>query len=314
MKLFPPTRFALTAAALLCINSVFAGEEGWSTDYEAARREAANSDKVMLINFTGSESCAYCIQLHDEIFQKEVFKRYAKDKFVLLELDYPLDKSKQSAATIGQNQMLMDKYGVQGFPTILLADAKGLPFATTAYKPGGAESYVKMLDALLANKKTRDEGFIAAEKAEGVEKAKLLFTVLETMKLNEVAVANFYDDAVAQIRKSDPTDETGFGKKMAAKERMNQYDEDLFKFRRQNDYAGALALTEEKLKEDLEPVARQRVMTFKARILGVLGKFDDAVKTLEDAKAVSPVADMVEFCDDLIRQMKESKAAAKDVD
>ena len=106
-----------------------------------------------------------------------------KDKFVFVELNYPKDKSELSAETINQNEDLKKKYPVQGFPTILLANADGKPFATTGYQAGGHEAYVKHLDELRAKKVALDESFAAAAKSSGVDKAKGLMAALAAMGL-----------------------------------------------------------------------------------------------------------------------------------
>src|SRR5690606_18384268 len=106
-----------------------------------------------------------------------------KDKFVLVEIDFPRDKEKAGITEeiAEQNNKLQEKYGIQGFPTIMLTDASGKPFAQTGYQPGGPEKYVEHLDTLRAKKAARDEAFAKAEKSDGVEKAKALVSALEAM-------------------------------------------------------------------------------------------------------------------------------------
>ena len=66
--------------------------EGWEVDFEAAKAKAAKEKKLLLVDFTGSDWCGWCIRLQDEVFLKDGFKSYAKDKFILVELDYPQKK------------------------------------------------------------------------------------------------------------------------------------------------------------------------------------------------------------------------------
>ena len=213
--------------------SAFAGGEGWSSDFAAAKKLAAESKKDLLIDFTGSDWCGWCIKLNDEVFKHEPFKAGVKDSFVLVEIDFPKDKSKLSEETQKQNEELGEKYAVQGYPTILLCDAEGRPYAATGYQKGGPEKYVEHLNELRGNKAKRDEAFAAAGKAEGLEKAKALVAALDAMKLEDAMVANFYGDIAEQIKAADPKDETGFGKKAAAKKRLTDFQNALAGTRRQ---------------------------------------------------------------------------------
>jgi len=307
MKLMIRTRAAMLA--LLSTGIAFAGGEGWTTDYEAAKKEAAASKKSLLIDFTGSDWCGWCIKLNEEVFQKDIFKQGVKDKFVLVELDFPQDKSKLSEATIKQNEQLSEKYAVQGFPTIVLADEEGRPFATTGYEAGGPDSYVKHLDTLLEKKKARDEGFAAAEKAEGVAKAKALVGVLDAMELDDGLVSNFYVSTVEQIKKSDPSDETGYGKKLAAKERMTKFETELNSFAEKQDFAGALGVVDKTLKEGgLSAEDSQKVTLMRGLIFAEQGKFDEAIKAVDEAKKLAPESEVAGQIDQLKKQLETMKA------
>ena len=113
----------ITAVSLLASSFGFAGGEGWTSDFAAAKAQAAKEGKDLLIDFTGSDWCGWCIKLNNEVFQHDPFKKGVADKFVLVELDYPRDKSKLDEKTIKQNDELKSTYEPQGFPTILLTNA-----------------------------------------------------------------------------------------------------------------------------------------------------------------------------------------------
>ncbi len=203
---------SLCTAIVALHGSAFAGGEGWSSDYSAAKSQAAASNKDLLIDFTGSDWCGWCIKLDSEVFKQEPFKAGVKDTFVLVELDYPQDKTKLTAETVKQNQELSTKYAVKGFPTILLCDAQGRPYAATGYEPGGPEKYVELLNQLRGIKAKRDEAFATADKAEGLDKAKALIAALATLTLEDAQVSNFYGDIVTSIGQLDKEDVTGYTK------------------------------------------------------------------------------------------------------
>lgn len=311
MKLMIHTRAALLS--LFCTGIAFAGGEGWTTDYEAAKKEAAGAKKSLLIDFTGSDWCGWCIKLNDEVFKHDTFKNGVKDKFVLVELDYPQDKSGQSEAVQKQNEELAKKYVIEGFPTILLTDEEGRPFAATGYEPGGPAEYVKHLDGLLAKRKTRDDGFAAAEKLEGPAKAKALVEVLDSMELNEATVSSFYVSTIDAIKKADPEDTTGFVKKQAAKERLIKFDTELNAFAEKQDFDGALGLIDKTLKEGgMEPEDTQRVTLMRGLIYAEQGKFDEALKVVDEAKKIAPDSEAAAQFDDLKKQLQSMKGHGKD--
>ena len=122
----------------------------WLTDFEAARKLAEEKKLPILADFSGSDWCGWCIKLHNEVFSQNEFKKYAKDNFVLLLVDFP-SRKEQSEAEKKKNQALAQKYGVQGFPTVLLLDAKGKVIGRTGYQRGGPSAYVDHLKKLAEN-------------------------------------------------------------------------------------------------------------------------------------------------------------------
>jgi thioredoxin-related protein len=308
------TTSIVCAAVMALIGTSLAGGEGWTSDFEAAKKQAAGSEKDLLIDFTGSDWCGWCIKLNDEVFKHDAFKDGVKDNFVLVELDFPKDKTKISDEVREQNQKLNDKYGVQGYPTILLTDAEGRPYAATGYQPGGPEKYVEHLNELRAKKTARDEAFAAADKAEGVEKAKALVAALDAMKLEETMVANFYGDVVDRIKESDPDDVSGFAKKAADAGRIKVFQEELQEFANKQDMEGAMALVDKTLKEGgFGPEDTLQLMMVRALIFAQQGKIDDAIKTVDEAKALAPAdSKLIPGIDDFRKRLEEaSKGEAK---
>lgn len=146
----PACLWALIMFVGLLTATVRGGDE-WLTDFEAAKKNAAEKKLPILVDFSGSDWCGWCIKLEKEVFSRKEFKRYAKDSLVLFLADFP-SRKKQSETVKKQNRALAEKYGVRGYPTVLLLDADGKVLARTGYRKGGAKGYVKHLKKLLGKK------------------------------------------------------------------------------------------------------------------------------------------------------------------
>lgn len=123
--------------------------EGWMTDFEAAKKKAAAENKILLLDFSGSDWCSWCIKLDEEVFQKSAWKEYAKAHLVQVLIDFPRDKSEQSEVLQKQNNELGKQYEVLGFPTVLLLDDEGTLIEKTGYQRGGADNYVNHIKGLI---------------------------------------------------------------------------------------------------------------------------------------------------------------------
>ncbi len=120
----------------------------WISNLEDAIKTAAEENKTVLVDFTGSDWCGWCVRLKDEVFSKPEFIEYSKNSLVLVELDFP-QSIRQSEETKKYNRKLLDKYGVQGFPTILIINKEGNEIGRTGYQQGGAAAYVEHLKGFI---------------------------------------------------------------------------------------------------------------------------------------------------------------------
>ena len=127
---------ASVALAFIAATAVTASAKpGWLTDFKQAQEEAAKGKRLLLVDFTGSDWCGWCIKLDREVFSKPQFKEYADKNLVLLEVDFPRGKE-QSATERRQNFELMERFGVQGYPTIIVLDGDGKKVGVLSYDAG----------------------------------------------------------------------------------------------------------------------------------------------------------------------------------
>lgn len=137
--------FGLVLLALLTSPQLFADD--WSSDLTKSQEKAKAEHKMVLLDFTGSDWCGWCIKLHDEVFSKPKFKSYAKDKLILVEVDFPQRKHLSKKVT-DQNAELANQYGIKGYPTIIVLDSEGKKIGQLSYMEGGPEAFVAELEKL----------------------------------------------------------------------------------------------------------------------------------------------------------------------
>ena len=205
-------RFAITIALTIASATLHGAPTAgalWTDSFDQAKKTAAAGKQDLLMDFTGSDWCSWCIKLRKEVFDQAAFKAAAPKDFVLVELDYPQDDSKLSAEVKAQNGRLQKEFAIRGYPTIVLADSSGRPYAETGYQEGGPETYLTHLHELRKIKATRDQAFAKAESATGVERALQLAAGLKAM--DETLVATHYRPVLDEIAKLDPTDRADLG-------------------------------------------------------------------------------------------------------
>jgi len=101
-----------------------AAELDWQTDLSKAQAQAKKENKLVMLDFTGSDWCGWCIKLNAEVFSKPEFEEYAKKNLVLVEVDFPR-KKKLSEEQQKANNALQAKYKIEGYPTIIVLDGDG---------------------------------------------------------------------------------------------------------------------------------------------------------------------------------------------
>lgn len=138
--------------------AVQAQELTWETDINKAIKVSNKTKKPMLLFFTGSDWCGWCIRLQKEVLKTPEFAKWAKENVVLVELDYPR-RTPQSDAIKAQNSDLQQTFGIQGFPTVWFATANvksGKPSYTgignTGYVAGGPKAWLAVADGILKKK------------------------------------------------------------------------------------------------------------------------------------------------------------------
>jgi len=123
-----------------------ASELSWGTDLPAALNQARSEKKMVLLDFTGSDWCPWCIKFDRDVLSTDRFAAYAKSKLVLVKVDFPRH-SPQSRALKQANEGLSKRFGVEGFPTYVLLNQSGKELGRqVGYAEGGPDAFIAKLE------------------------------------------------------------------------------------------------------------------------------------------------------------------------
>lgn len=147
MRTFRSFLLAVAVVLASCGYGFADAKPGWLTDIKQAKDRAKSDKKLILVDFTGSDWCGWCIKLDREVFSQAQFKEYADKNLVLLEVDFPRRKE-LTAAQKTHNLELAEQYGIQGFPTIIVLNGDGKKVGELGYMPGGPSAFIAELDKL----------------------------------------------------------------------------------------------------------------------------------------------------------------------
>lgn len=139
-------KMLVTLLAATTLWQVNAAELVWQTDLVKAQAQAKAEHKTVLLDFTGSDWCGWCIKFKKEALDTAEFQAYAAKNLVLVELDFPR-KKEISANLKAANAALQAKYGVKGFPTFVVLDQDGKEIGRQGgYEKGGATAFITKID------------------------------------------------------------------------------------------------------------------------------------------------------------------------
>ena len=289
-------------AAVACLAGRAAAAELWTDKFEEAKAQAKKEGKDLLLDFTGSDWCPWCVQLKKEVFDKEKFKAEAPKKFVLVELDFP-QKKKLDDATKKQNDALQKQFQIGEFPTILLMDADGKVYAKTGYQAGGEEKYLAHLDELQKVRIERDQLLAEADKAKGVDRAKALDKAIQVLAKNEIDPLD-NRPWIDEIIKLDEKNEAGLKAKYERTIALSEADQ----LAQHGKFAEAVKAVD-KIVTDYKPAGQdlQNALFVKGFCQFRLGDKTEALKTLQAALDAAPKGEKAGYLQDAIKVIGSQK-------
>ncbi len=151
-------KIIITIVFVLGTISLQAQELYWENNVNKAIEVSKKTNKPMLLFFTGSDWCGWCIRLQKEVLRTPEFAAWAQKNVVLVELDYPRSKP-QTNEIKQQNGQLQQIFGIQGYPTVHFAtvtESKGKinfqSLGNTGYVAGGPTAWLAVADGILKKK------------------------------------------------------------------------------------------------------------------------------------------------------------------
>jgi thioredoxin-related protein len=150
-----------TAVFFLLFSTLSFAQESltWHTDLEKAISISQKEKKPIMLFFTGSDWCGWCIRLQKEVFKTPEFIEWAKANVVLVDVDFPR-VNKQSEATKNQNNLLQQQFGVQGYPTCWFVSPEKTKegkynltqLGSQGYMAGGPATWIGSAKTIIAKK------------------------------------------------------------------------------------------------------------------------------------------------------------------
>ena len=131
-------------------------ELNWHTDLSKAVSISISEKKPIMLFFTGSDWCGWCMRLKKEVFNHEKFKVWTDDNIILVELDFPRRK-KLEPNILNQNRELARIFGVSGYPTCWLvrpqilenSKVNFLKLGKLGYVAGGTDKWISVAEKFL---------------------------------------------------------------------------------------------------------------------------------------------------------------------
>lgn len=152
-------KLALTLFLVLGSMTIQAQELTWQTDMNKAMELSKKSHKPLLLFFTGSDWCGWCMRLQKEVMKTPEFTKWANDNVILVELDFPRN-TPQSPEIKKQNMELQQTFAIQGYPTVWFVNASKKDgkinlekLGSTGYVAGGPSAWLAGADKILGKKK-----------------------------------------------------------------------------------------------------------------------------------------------------------------
>lgn len=140
-------------ASLIAAAALPTTPKGFTDDLDAALKRSSRSGRPVVAVFSGSDWCIWCRRLEREILSKDEFLRAATNKYELVFIDNPEERNVIPDRAMKRNSMLVEKYNVDGFPTVLVFDSAGKTIASLGYEKNGPARFLENIENAVRGRK-----------------------------------------------------------------------------------------------------------------------------------------------------------------
>lgn len=119
----------------------------WCESYGDAVKKSKASSRPILVLFTGTSWCPACMMLERTVLNKPEFIRAVNGRFEFYKAEF--NDPSDAAMARSPDRMLMEKYNVRQFPTMVAIDNNGRYLFTINYQAGGPAGYVRDINQKL---------------------------------------------------------------------------------------------------------------------------------------------------------------------
>ena len=164
--------------------------EQWHVRMDTALAAARKDHKKIFILTTGSDWCSWCQKLRKEVLSDKEFADFAREKLILVYLDYPRSKPQPEYQLLYNNALPRAMKFYRGAPAAFVCDEQGRQIGRiSGYLP--KEKYMKTLRRILASpvKKRRSPPPPEWVKKSPEELGPMLDRLLETKKQDAARAA-----------------------------------------------------------------------------------------------------------------------------
>ncbi len=134
----------------------------WRNNLNEAVQLSEQTKKPLMLFFTGSDWCGWCMRLQNEVFKKPEFAIWANEHVVLVEVDFPR-KPTFSTDIQNQNKALQEFFGVSAYPTVWFVNATKSndkvafsKLGSSGYMAGGAAVWLNAANDILKKKEVEN--------------------------------------------------------------------------------------------------------------------------------------------------------------
>lgn len=174
---------------------------------EEACRVASERHLDILRLFTGDDWCPACQHLESTILSRPEWGRAMRGRVVLVREPLPGYRPEGAELlAVEQRRAAMRQMNVNGVPTAVLTDERGLPYACVSGSDVSVQAYLSRVREALSRRIPRDAALARAQSCEGLERAAALIEALEQVPIGLRGCYSTWQD---EINRLDPQNRLG---------------------------------------------------------------------------------------------------------